>query len=102
MQYVELVNVTAIERFVARHPDAAKWLANWIDVTEASSWQNIHDVHRQFPSADGVRLKSRVVVTVFNVKGNQYRLLTIINYSVQRIVIFDVLTHAEYDKQKWK
>jgi mRNA interferase HigB len=102
MQYVELVNVTAIERFVARHPDAAKWLGNWIDVAAASSWQSIHDVRRQFPSADGVKLKSRVVVTVFNVKGNQYRLLTIINYAVQRIVIFDLLTHAEYDRQKWK
>ncbi len=52
--------------------------------------------------ADGVSLKSGVVVTIFNLKGNEYRLLTFIHCAAQRIVIMDVLTHAEYDKGKWK
>jgi mRNA interferase HigB len=99
---VELANVTAIERFARKHRDAAKWLANWIDIAKSASWQSIQDVRKQFPSADGVAIKSRVVVTVFNVKGNEYRLLTIIDYAAQRVVILDVLTHAEYDREKWK
>jgi mRNA interferase HigB len=99
---MELANLAALERFARKYRDAATWLANWVDVAKAANWTNITDVRRQFPSADGVELKSRVIVTIFNVRGNKYRLLTIIQYSAQRIVIMDVLTHPEYDKQKWK
>lgn len=102
MQYVELVNVSAIERFVRKHRDAGNWLANWIDVAQAASWRSLQDVRKNFPSADGVQLKSRVVVTVFNVRGNEYRLLTVIHYVAQRIIIWNVLTHAEYDRESWK
>jgi len=40
--------------------------------------------------------------TVFNIKGNKYRLITEINYRVRRIYILHVLTHAQYDQEKWK
>lgn len=99
---MQLANITAIERFARKHRDAAVWLANWVAVARDASWQSLHDVRKQFPSTDGVPLKSGVVVTVFNVKGNEYRLLTIISYAAQRILVYDVLTHAEYDKEKWK
>jgi hypothetical protein len=42
------------------------------------------------------------VVTVFNVKGNTYRLLTRIAYPQQIVFVLDLLTHAEYDKNAWK
>jgi mRNA interferase HigB len=99
---MDLINLAAIERFARKYRDAARWLANWIDLAKAADWQSIQDIRRQFPTADGVTLKTRVVVTVFNVKGNRYRLLTIISYAAQRVVIVDVLTHAEYDKENWK
>ncbi len=99
---MELANLLAIERFVKKHRDAAGWLANWVEVAKSASWRSIQDVRLQFPSADGVALETDVVVTVFNVRGNQYRLLAVMGYLSQRTVIVDVLTHAEYDKNKWK
>jgi mRNA interferase HigB len=39
---------------------------------------------------------------VFNIKGNKYRLITEISYRFRRIYIRHVLTHAEYDREKWK
>ena len=99
---MELVNVGVLDRFARKHRDAAKWLANWVDVARAASWNSLHDLRKLFPSADGVTLKSGAVVTVFNVKGNEYRLLTVIHYVAGRIVILDVLTHEEYDREKWK
>jgi mRNA interferase HigB len=102
MEPVQLANITAIERFARKHRDAAAWLANWIEIVVDATWRSLRDVRQQFPSADGVPLKSGVVVTVFNVKGNEYRLLTIISYASQRITVYDVLTHAEYNKEKWK
>lgn len=99
---MEVVNLRAVERFVRKHRDAARWLANWIDVAKAASWHSLNDVRQQFPSADGVTLKSGAVVTVFNVKGNEYRLLTVIHYAAGRVTILEVLTHQEYDREKWK
>jgi mRNA interferase HigB len=55
-----------------------------------------------YPSTDGVKLKSQIVVTVFNVKGNEYRLLTNVNYDRQAVLVLELLTHAEYDKERWK
>ena len=39
---------------------------------------------------------------LFNIKANKYRLITEINYRYQRLYIRQVLTHAEYDQEKWK
>ena len=41
-------------------------------------------------------------VTIFNIKGNRYRLVTGIDYRLGLINILRVLTHAEYSKDRWK
>jgi len=41
-------------------------------------------------------------MTVFNVGGNKYRLITNIRYEGQQVYIKMVLTHGEYSKDKWK
>jgi HigB_toxin, RelE-like toxic component of a toxin-antitoxin system len=50
-----------------------------------------------FPHADPVG-----ECTVFNIEGNKYRLITKIRYNKQRVYIIHVLTHKEYDREKWK
>ena len=40
--------------------------------------------------------------TVFNVSGNNYRLIALVDYQYQEVYIRHILTHAEYDKQNWK
>src|SRR3954451_23472342 len=98
---MELINVQAVQRAIRKHRDAAAWLTRWMAVVRLATWRNLAEVRLAYPSADGVRLR-RVVVTVFNVKGNEYRLLTIIRYGKQQVYIVDVLTHGEYSKDKWK
>lgn len=41
-------------------------------------------------------------MTVFNIRGNNYRLLTAISYPAGVVNVLQFLTHAEYDKEKWK
>lgn len=79
-----------------------RWLANWVVVVREAQWGSIDDVRRAYPSADGVALRSKTVVTVFNVKGNEYRLLTWIDYDASVVEALEVITHAEYDKELWK
>ena len=39
---------------------------------------------------------------VFNIGGNKYRLIAVIHYNRRKVYIRQVLTHAEYDRDKWK
>jgi mRNA interferase HigB len=85
-----------------KHSDARRWIEAWVATVEDADWKSLGDVRADYPSADGVKLESEIVVTVFNVKGNVYRLLTNINYIGQVVLVLELMTHAEYDKQKWK
>ena len=58
--------------------------------------ENLVDIQNIYANAEAVGN-----FTVFNIKGNNYRLIVDIIYSKQRIYIKYVLTHAENDKDKW-
>jgi len=68
----------------------------WYRIAKKAEWKNLMEVRRAFPSADAVWK-----FTVFNIKGNAYRLITEINYKTGRIFLRNVLTHTEYDKGGW-
>jgi len=55
------------------------------------------EVRRDMPAADAVGK-----FTVFNIKGNAYRLITEINYQTGRVFLRHVLTHADYSRGAWK
>ncbi len=82
---------------VARHADLAVPLDVWYRVAKTADWKSLADVRETFPSADGVGK-----YTVFNIKGNAYRLIVEINYRSRRLFLRHVLTHAEYDKGAWR
>jgi len=69
----------------------------WYRIAKKAEWQSIEDVRNQFPSADAVGKH-----TVFNIKGNHYRLIVEIYYRSQVVLVRHVLTHAEYDRGDWK
>jgi mRNA interferase HigB len=79
------------------HADLDHPLDAWYRVVKKSEWKNLIHVKRVFPSAEAVEK-----FTVFNIKGNAYRLITEINYQTGRIFLRSVLTHAEYSKGAWK
>jgi mRNA interferase HigB len=91
-----------LTKSLRKHPAARGWIATWIDDVEGAEWHSIRDVRLSYPSADGVSLPSGYVVTIFNVKGNEYRLLTYINYAAGAVDALELVTHAEYDKDRWK
>jgi mRNA interferase HigB len=99
------LRVIRSERLVSfgkRHADARKWLSAWIEITERATWKNIQDVRKTFAAADAVRGRSGRVLTVFNVKGNRYRLIVAIDYSLGVVNVLTVMTHPEYSRDLWK
>lgn len=60
------------------------------------------DVRRTFPSADMVTVASGRQVIVFNVCGNEFRLIVAVHFDRQKVFILRLLSHAEYSKENWK
>ena len=83
--------------FVRNHPDCATALDSWYHILKNSTIGNFAELRAAFPSADQVG-----GLTVFNIGGNKVRLIAAIHYNTQRLYIRYVLTHSEYDKNKWK
>ena len=83
--------------FAKEFNDAKNALDNWTDVIEAATWKNRAELKATFGSASFVDGK-----TVFNIRGNKYRLICSINYELETVLVTHILTHKEYDKDKWK
>jgi len=99
---MRLIGQPLLVRALRRHRQARQWIETWVVTVQDAAWTNLADVRKDDASADGVKLPSRIVVTIFDVKGNEYRLLTKIDYDGQVVQFLELLTHAEYDKNRWK
>ena len=83
--------------FSEKYPNAEKPLDTWYRIVKKTDIANFSELREIFPSADKVEN-----LTVFNISGNNVRLITAIYFNTQCIYIRYVLTHNEYDKEKWK
>lgn len=83
--------------FAKKNADAYTPLDNWYRAALGAEWKSLNDVRQVFPSADIVGN-----FTIFNIKGNNYRLIVSIDYERQLLYVKYILTHADYDKDKWK
>jgi mRNA interferase HigB len=80
-----------------RHGDLSAPLDLWYRVAKKAEWKSLDEVRQTFPSADAVGK-----YTVFNIKGNSYRMIAEINYRSRRIFVRQVLSHADYERGGWK
>ena len=99
---MRVLNLPRLAEACRRHPDAEATLQKWLIVVRAAEWNRLLDIRNTYASTDTVKLGSDIVVTIFDIRGNTYRLLTLVDYRRQAVTVLDFLTHAEYDKEKWK
>lgn len=74
--------------------DARTALERWYAIAEKSQWQGLSDIKADFPATDYVGNQHYV----FNIKGNNYRLVVVIKFTIGYIFVRFVGTHSEYDK----
>lgn len=86
-----------LNEFAERFPETQNALADWHALMKRNNFDSIAEVREVFPSADKVGK-----LTVFNIGGNKVRLIAAIHYNRKKIYIRAVLTHKEYDAEKWK
>lgn len=90
---MRIVAVSYLRSFWEANPDAEQQLKSWADEVKKATWGQPADIKAQYRSAS--ILKNRRVV--FNIKGNDYRLVVSVAYRYQAVYVKFIGTHAEYD-----
>ena len=92
-----IANYEVVRKFAKKHARARSSLNTWYHITLRAQWTNLDDVRQTFRTADIYG-----DCTIFDIGGNNYRLIALIDYQTRQVYVTAVLTHAEYDREKWK
>jgi mRNA interferase HigB len=100
---MRVISKTRLKAFWREHPDAEGELTKWFATTDAAAWKHPPDVKKSFGArVDFVKVESGNTVAVFDICNNNYRLITAIHYDYPRVFVLRVLTHKQYDEDRWK
>jgi mRNA interferase HigB len=91
---MEITQRFKLAEFATKHSNALNPLNNWIERVESAKWSNHNELKTDFPSADYVS-NNRYV---FNIKGNNYRIIVLVVFFAGELNVRFAGTHAEYDK----
>ncbi|ECT8547611.1 type II toxin-antitoxin system HigB family toxin [Salmonella enterica subsp. diarizonae serovar 48:i:z] len=91
---MKIVSVKTLKDFWVKHPESEQQLKAWVDEARKADWKTPSDIKEMYRSAS--ILKNRRVV--FNIKGNDYRLIVSISYQRGWLFVKFISTHKEYDR----
>lgn len=91
---MRIISRRTLREFAAKHPHIRQPLDTWYDLVIRAVWDTPNDVKQLFGSAD-ILPENRVV---FNIGGNNYRLVVKIEYRFQTVYIRFIGTYTEYDR----
>jgi mRNA interferase HigB len=94
---MHVISASKLKNYCVPYPNAEPALRKWLKVTEKANWNDFVETRQTFPSADLVEN-----LTVFNIAGNNFRLIAYIDYERKKVFIRKFLTHSDYDKGDWK
>lgn len=91
---MRIISRRRLREFWEEHADSEAALRAWFNEAKQARWETPADVKAQYASASFLA-NNRVV---FNIKGNDYRLITAIRYDLGIVFIRFIGTHPEYDR----
>lgn len=91
---MRIVSKKTLVTFYKENKDAEIALRDWYSKTEEANWESFNDVKKTFNTADFVGNRR----VVFNIRGNKYRLITLILFRIKMVYIRFIGTHKDYDK----
>ena len=86
-------------KFGKKYATARKPLARFLGIAKAATWKHFAEVKNLF--GDSVDYVSTSGVTIFDIGGTKYRLVSVINYELQTLLIEELLTHQQYDERNY-
>ena len=94
---MRIVHWGRARKFILSHPQSKAPLERWKESVRKAHWKHLNDVRECFNSADRV---SECII--FDIGGNNLRLLAIVTFKRATVYIRYVMTHEDYDKGKWR
>ena len=94
---MHIITKKRIIEAVDQHKDCETALLGWHKVMKDAEFKSFSELKAQFNSVDKVG-----DVFVFNSGGNKLRLIAAIHFNTKKVFIRTILTHKEYDNDKWK
>ena len=91
---MRVIAISTLKKFWTRHPDSEQARKEWYIKTIRAGWNSFNDMRKDSNSVDYVNNQRYV----FNIKGNEYRLVAAIKFTPKLVYIRFVGTHNEYDK----
>ena len=91
---MQVVGLRDLQKLKNRHADVKAQVDAWLSEVEIAKWDSPQDIKLRYPSAS-ILSDNQVV---FNLKGNNYRVLVKIDYKRQTILVKKAGTHAEYSR----
>ena len=89
-----IISRTILNKFSEEHQESKEAILIWYQLVKKGNWQNFHELKNSFNSIDDVG-NDRYV---FNIKGNQYRLIALIIFETRTLFILFIGTHEQYNK----
>ena len=90
---MRVIALKTLRDFIVQHPSSKPALLAWYEEAGKAKWQKPMDIKKQFANASFVG-QNRVI---FNIKGNDYRLIVATAYRLGVVYIKFVGTHKQYD-----
>jgi mRNA interferase HigB len=91
---MRIIAKSTLVAYYTKNPQSKAALEDWYEKTKEAEWKCFADIKQTFNSVDSVGNKRYV----FNIKGNDYRLVVLIKFMVSHVLIRFVGTHSEYNK----
>ena len=91
---MRIIARSTIATFSTAHPDAAKSLRHWLEITKHASWASTADVQSTFSKAKVLNAER----VRFEVSGGDYRLIAAFDFRRKIVFIKFIGTHADYDR----
>ena len=91
---MRVLNKKLVREFSSAHPDAKAALDSWVAELEDAEWKTPVDLKARYHSASILGGKR----VVFNIRGNRYRALAVVDYVSHVVIVKELGTHAEYDE----
>jgi len=88
--------------YARKHPQARPSLEHWKRVVLDHAWQNPAEMKATFNDVDPATVASGNTVYVFNIQRNEHRLIAAVHFNTGVVYVLRIMTHREYDKNRWK
>jgi mRNA interferase HigB len=96
---MKIISETRFKEFSSKYPDAKANLLTWHKRSKLAKWQDFNEVCQDFKQGSVDKVGDYII---FDICGNDYRLISYVDFVGKKVYLKYFLTHADYSKDRWK